>query len=139
MNELAPKNNVAEGKPRPSLLPLDVYIKYVCPAYEEGVIKYETESWRKGFPVSVMFDALQRHITAFFYKGEDIDKDAYETTGIKKHHLGAAMFCLASILHTLETKPELDDRPVKRTQLVKEFKPGGAQWIETERGKTWKS
>lgn len=107
--ETAPKNNVQEGKPRVSLLPMDILIKYVVPAYEEGVRKYHRESWRGGFHTSVLVDAALRHIVAFFWSGEDWDPDAAKV-GIKKHHLAAAVFCLLSILHTLDARPELDDR-----------------------------
>ena len=100
-----------------SLLPLDVYAKYQVPAYLEGLQKYSRESWRAGFPVSVMIDALLRHITAFYYHGEDFDPEAEERFGIKKHHIGAAMFCLTSIAHTLETRPDLDDRPSKKDAI----------------------
>jgi hypothetical protein len=107
----APKNNLLEKKPRPSLIPLDVLIKHLCPAYEEGIIKYSRESWREGFYVSVMIDAALRHISKFFYEGEELDKDALKL-GIKKHHLGGALFSILSILHTLDTRPELDDRRI---------------------------
>jgi hypothetical protein len=107
--ETAPKANA--GKVRPSLLPLDVLIKYVVPAYEEGVIKYERESWRQGFYVSDLIDAAQRHIEAFFWKGEDYDQEAWDQFKIKKHHLAGAIFSLLSILHTLDLGiAELDDR-----------------------------
>lgn len=106
----APKNNIQEGKPRPSLLPMDVLIKHICPAYEEGVLKYERESWRGGFETSVMIDATQRHIEKFYYGGQDIDPES--TTG--KHHLAGAVFCLLSILHTLDKHPELDDRELPK-------------------------
>jgi dATP/dGTP diphosphohydrolase, N-terminal len=106
----APKNNREEGKPRPSLLPMDVLINYLCPAYEEGLIKYKRESWRRGFLVSDMFDAADRHLSNFFYEHEDWDPDAWKL-GIKKHHLAGALFSILSILHTLDTRPELDDRP----------------------------
>lgn len=109
----APKNNAQEGKPRPTLLPMDVLIKHVAPAYEEGVLKYERESWRMGFPVSTMIDAAERHISQFFWEGEDWDKDAAKL-GVKKHHLAGSIFCLLAILHTLETRPELDDRFLKQ-------------------------
>jgi hypothetical protein len=102
--ETAPKNNLQEGKPRPSLIPLDVLIKHLCPAYEEGIPKYYRESWRKGFQTSVMIDAALRHITEFFWHGKDIDEES------GKHHLAGAIFSLISILHTLDTRPELDDR-----------------------------
>lgn len=109
---LAPKNNIQEGKPRASLIPLDVLIRHLTPAYEEGVIKYKRESWRQGFQVSVMVDAALRHISQFFYEGEDYDSTA-TTLGVHKHHLAGAIFSLLSILHTLDTRPELDDRPHK--------------------------
>ena len=105
----APKNNVQEGKARMSLLPLDILRKYIIPAYEEGLIKYERESWRGGFQVSVLIDAAMRHMETFFYEGEDFDPDA-EKLGITKHHLAGAVFSLLSILWTLDTRPELDDR-----------------------------
>lgn len=104
----APKNNVEENKPKVSLLPMDILMKYLIPAYEEGVIKYGRESWREGFHTSVMVDAAIRHIAKFFWEHEDIDCDS--TT--KKHHLAGALFSILSILHTLDIKPELDDRPV---------------------------
>ena len=112
---LAPKNNAIEGKDRMSLIPMDVLRKYLTPAYEEGVIKYERESWRNGFQVTVMADAALRHLEAFFYRGEDFDPDA-EKLGIKKHHLGGALFSILSILHTLDTRPELDDRFSKKKE-----------------------
>jgi len=105
----APKNNVQEGKPRMSLIPMDLLKQYLVPAYEEGIIKYERESWRVGFGTSVMVDAMLRHIEAFYWQGQDIDPDS--PTG--KHHLAGVIFCALSILHTLETRPELDDRPKK--------------------------
>jgi len=113
----APKNNSKEGKARISLLPIDVLAKWVTPAYEEGVLKYERESWRNGFYTSVMVDAAERHIADFFYKGEDYDPDAAKL-GVRKHHLAGAIFSLLSILHTLETRPELDDRIIKCRNLA---------------------
>ena len=110
--ELAPKNHEQEAKPDASLLPMDLLVKYVCPAYAEGLVKYYRNSWRKGFYVSVMIAAALRHITAFFWGNEDYDPDA-EALGVKKHHLGAAIWCLLAILHTLDTRPELDDREAR--------------------------
>jgi hypothetical protein len=103
----APKNNIEEGKPRVSLLPLDILTKYIVPAYEEGVQKYARESWRGGFKTSIMIDAALRHIIAFYYHKEDIDPDS----PVGKHHLAGAVFSLLSLLHSLEHYPENDDRP----------------------------
>jgi len=108
--DTAPKNNSKEGKARASLLPMDVLMEYLVPAYEEGCLKYDRESWRKGFQTSVLIDAAQRHIGDFFYLREDWDPDAAKL-GVKKHHLAGAIFSLLSILWSLKTRPELDDRP----------------------------
>lgn len=104
--ETAPKNHIEENKPMPTLIPLDVLIEYLEPAYREGLQKYYRESWRGGFPVSVMIDAALRHIVEFFYRGEDVDPDS--TTG--KHHLSGAIFSLICVLWTLKVRPDLDDR-----------------------------
>lgn len=109
MTKTAPKNNLKENKPQPSLIPFDILIKYLEPAYREGLIKYSRESWREGFWVSDMVDASLRHITEFFYEKEDFDPDS-EKLGVIKHHLGGAIFSLLCILQTLEKRPELDDR-----------------------------
>ena len=108
--KVAPKNNVKEGKPRPTLLPMDVLMEMMCPAYEEGVEKYERESWRDGFYVSTLMDAAFRHMIEFYYNGHDID----EASSTKKHHLAGALFSIASVLHALKTRPELDDRFSKK-------------------------
>jgi len=108
-DDRAPKNTEHENKPKPSLLPLDICLEFDEPAYQEGLIKYYRESWRKGFPISEMFDATVRHLKQFFYERQDYDPDA-EKLGIKKHHLAAARFCIACMLQTLRDHPEMDDR-----------------------------
>jgi len=105
----APKNNIQENKQMPTLLPLDILLRYLEPAYREGLIKYYRESHRLGFPVSVMIDAALRHITEFFYEKQDFDPDA-KKHGIVKHHLAGAIFSLLCVLQTLEKHPHLDDR-----------------------------
>ncbi len=108
----APKNNIEEGKPIVSYIPLDLLIPLLCPTYKEGDIKYIRESWREGFNTSVMMDALMRHLTAFYFEGEELDPDS-EQHGIKKHHLGAVIFCAICMYDTAINHPELDDRIVK--------------------------
>lgn len=109
-SSLAPKMARSEKKPQISLIPMDILRTFILPAYEEGVIKYERESWRRGFNVMEMVDAANRHIESFSHSGEDFDKEAWEKFGIMKHHLAGAIFSLISILHTLAYHPELDDR-----------------------------
>lgn len=110
----APKDATKDGKLDASLLPMDLLIKYVVPAYQEGVIKYERESWRRGFPVTDLIAALRRHESAFS-SGEDLDPEALEKFGIEKHHLGAVIFCCLALLHTLDYHNELDNRRDPKT------------------------
>lgn len=112
-NLTAPKNNVDENKPQPSLLPMDILVPMLEPAYREGIIKYQRESWRLGFKSTVMYDALRRHLDKWFYELESFDSGPKEKYNINKHHLGAAMFCLINLYMTEMHHPELDDRPLK--------------------------
>lgn len=107
----APKDYEKENKPKMSLLPMDLLGKYLCPAYEEGLIKYYRNSWRKGFKISVMIDAARRHISKFWEEGEDFDQETLENYGIKKHHIAAVLFCCLSILNDVEqNRTDNDDR-----------------------------
>jgi hypothetical protein len=115
----APKNNNIENKAQISLIPLDLIIPMIEPAYREGIIKYQRESWRLGFNSTVMYDALMRHLTAWFFKLESFDPETKEKYGIEKHHLGAAMFCLINLYATEMNFPELDDRPLKLLEKYK--------------------
>lgn len=109
----APKNNNTEDKAQISLIPLDLIIPMLEPAYHEGIIKYDRESWRLGFNSTVMYDALMRHLTAWFFELKSFDPEAKEKFGIDKHHLGAAMFCLINLYNTEMSFSDLDDRPLK--------------------------
>ena len=106
----APKKSKQENKPQPSLIPMDILIEVLEPAYREGLLKYERESWRKGFLTTEMMDAAMRHIEKCFYEKEDFDKDAMNFK-IKKHHLGGAIFSLICMYYSLTRYPDLDDRP----------------------------
>ena len=109
----APKNNVSEDKLQVNLIPLDLIIPMLEPAYREGIIKYQQESWRAGFNSSVMYAALMRHLNAFFFGMESYDPESKEKFNIDKHHLGAAMFCMINLYNADMNFPELDDRPQK--------------------------
>ncbi len=120
----APKNNLTEKKPKVSLNPDDLIEEFLTPAFEEGLEKYFRESWRLGFSTSTMHSALKRHLTAYFYKGEDWDQETLETYGIRKHHLGAVIFCALCMLDTYKNHPEKDDRPCKLKHLQNYFNKG---------------
>ena len=117
----APKNNLTEKKPKVSLNPDDLIEEFLTSAYQEGLEKYFRESWRLGFDTSVMHSALKRHLTAYFYKGEDWDQETLENYGIRKHHLGAVIFCALCMLDTYKNHPEKDDRPCKLKHLQSYF------------------
>ena len=120
----APKNNVSEDKLQVNLIPLDLIIPLLEPAYREGIIKYQPESWRAGFNSSVMYAALMRHLNAFFFDLESYDPETKEKFNIDKHHLGAAMFCLINLYVTDISFPDLDDRPLK---ILEKFKNGNSK------------
>lgn len=117
----APKNIDKEDKPKPSLIPMDLLIKVLEPGYREGILKYYRESWRLGFTTSDMFDGAIRHLSAYFYDKEDYDPDAAKL-GIKKLHLGGAMFCILCMADTLLNHPELDDRDKDYNPKMKDLK-----------------
>lgn len=116
----APKNNEIENKPQPSLIPMDLLIEFLEPAYREGLIKYHRESWREGFYTTDMFDACQRHLSSYFYSCEDYDPDA-KKLGIKKTHLAGALFSIICMLDTLKNHTELDDRIKRKNKFIENF------------------
>lgn len=109
---IAPKNNKKENKPQDSLIPLDILIPMLEPAYREGIQKYDRESWRLGFNATVMYDSLMHHLRAWFFDLETFDPEAKEFN-VEKHHLGAAIFCMINLYNTEMNFPALDDRPLK--------------------------
>lgn len=111
--EDAPKDDKIEGKFRMHLMPLDLLSELLCPAYEEGCIKYYENSWRLGFTITRMFSATVRHLVKFFFFGEDYDRESLAKYGIKKHHLGGALFSIICMYHTWKDYPEKDDRQIK--------------------------
>lgn len=108
-------------------------MEFLPPAYEEGLIKYERESWRRGFKVSKMFEAATRHLIAFQYYGENLDPEAIEKFGIEKHHLAGAIFSLLSILHTMKYRPELDDRRDPSNGYFFQHPTDGSNIVDFER------
>jgi hypothetical protein len=114
--DVAPKDIEKEGKPKPSLLPLDCLIELLSPAYAEGLIKYYRDSWRIGFYVSDMFDATLRHLNAFYHDGQDIDPKS----PTKKLHLGGAIFSIICMYWSLKINPnKFDDRRGKPAHAVR--------------------
>lgn len=105
----ATKNNVIEGKPMLSLLPLDL-LEEVARAYEYGMTKYSRNNFRKGLPQSVTIDSCLRHISKYFCEGQIYDSEAYESTGMKVNHLGMAIFGLLCAIDAHRNHSELVER-----------------------------
>jgi hypothetical protein len=99
------KNDLHEGKPNLALLPMDVLGK-VARAYEYGLKKYRRNSWRKGFKTDRMIAAALRHISQWNDRGQEYDKDAYDSEGMRVHHIAMAVFNLLCVMHTIDKWPD---------------------------------
>lgn len=89
--ECLPGSKYDSGKPRFSLLPLEV-VNEVVDVLEFGATKYAVDNWQKVTePKQRYYDAALRHIFAWF-GGEKLDPE----TG--KHHLAHGICCLAFLL-----------------------------------------
>ena len=71
--------------------------------YAFGAAKYEDYNFRKGYAWSLSFDAMQRHLLAF-WDGEDVDTES----GLS--HLAHAMWHCATLLVFVRDHPDFDDR-----------------------------
>jgi hypothetical protein len=89
---------------RHSLVPT-LPLAQVARVYEYGSRKYADHNWRKGYEWSKSYDALQRHIQAF-WGGEDLDPES----GLP--HPAHAVFHLFALLQGMSDHPEFDDRYV---------------------------
>jgi hypothetical protein len=89
---------------RYSLLPVEA-LAAIAEHYGKGAAKYSDHNWRRGYEWSKSYDALQRHLNAF-WSGEDLDAE----TG--SHHLAAAGFHVLALLqwHLEGGFTALDDR-----------------------------
>ena len=95
-----------KGKPTFELLPFEL-LADVNKVLQHGKIRYGLNNWRKseGFKYSRVYNALLRHIFAWWIKGEDNDPE----TGLS--HLSHAMCNLLFLKYHLKNK-EADDRPI---------------------------
>lgn len=91
-----------QGKPRLGLIATK-FLWGLARVLTFGAIKYEAHNWRKGFAYSRLYDALQRHLTAW-NDGEDLDPES----GL--NHLDHAACELMFLREMVEARPDLDDR-----------------------------
>ncbi len=90
------------GKTRYALVPVTP-LKQLADVYTYGAIKYSPENWRKGCDWSRIYDAMMRHLNAF-WGGEEIDPES----GLP--HLAHAGFGIMTLLEFSNTKTGTDDR-----------------------------
>jgi hypothetical protein len=76
--------------------------------YGVGARKYAAHNWRRGYPWSQSYAALQRHANAF-WSGEDTDAE----TG--SPHMAAVAFHALTLLTFMEEQPGFDDRYKKES------------------------
>ena len=77
----------------------------VARVFSWGAGKYADHNWRKGYPWSWSYDALQRHLTAWWDSPHANDPES----GMS--HLSHAAWHALVLLWFQAFKPEFDDRP----------------------------
>lgn len=100
MSTHATKHDTA--KPRFSLLPHGPLAE-VVKVYEFGAGKYGTYNWQAGLPYTRWYDAVMRHLFAWF-RGERHDPES----GL--HHLAHATFGLLALMWQEDNNKGEDDR-----------------------------
>ena len=109
MTEQIATSNTGGSKARKpemySLIPVE-FLAEVARVYSYGAEKYSRDNWLSGYPWSWSYDALGRHLAAF-WSGQEIDPES------GRHHLAHAAFHLASLYTYSENSRYLehDDRP----------------------------
>lgn len=91
------------GKPRLDLIP-PTTIWALGKVFEYGARKYDDRNWELGITYGRLFQAMQRHLWAF-WQGEEEDPES----GLP--HLYHALAELSMLLDTHERKLAEDDRP----------------------------
>ena len=86
-------------------------LRLLARLYTYGASKYGKNNWRKGGDWSRLYDAIQRHLTAF-WEGQDIDEVSAGGSGLP-HVIAAAWGCLTLCEYMLLGIGK-DDRADKR-------------------------
>jgi len=120
MNEMFPgqhKGNDGykdkEGKIQLSLLPVEA-LEFIAMVSTQGAKRVAPRNWERGMNWSEVFDALLRHLFAY-WRGEDIDP---------KHglpHLAHAGFWLLALLDFFIKGRGVDDRPKLNNKHYNQF------------------
>ena len=95
-----------------SLLPWSI-LREVAEHYGRGKRKYSSRNWEKGYNWSYSYDALQRHLEAFWNRDDiDDDPELYEEgePHTVRHIIPAIWHCLA-LAYFSRYNVGTDDRP----------------------------
>ena len=104
---VAMKNDAMDGKTeRYDLIPVGP-IRDVARLYGFGAQKYAARNWESGFAWSRNYNALRRHLDAF-WGGEELD-DGPGGSGLP--HITAVIWNALTLAEFASTHPEMDDRP----------------------------
>lgn len=85
-----------------SLIPLEA-LKELNRTYQYGIKKYSRDNWRKGMEYHRIYDAIQRHLMAF-WEGENNDSES----GL--NHLAHAAWGCFTLMEYQRTRVGMDDR-----------------------------
>lgn len=101
-----------------SLIPFDA-LDEILRSYHYGAEKYSPHNWRRGYKWSLSFDALMRHLTAW-WEGEDKDPESGH------HHLAHAGWHVLALLWFQLNAKGTDDRfsSTEATSGQEVFVPG---------------
>jgi hypothetical protein len=94
---------------RHSLIPGQALTE-IAEHYGRGSEKYADHNWRKGYAWSLSYDALVRHLTAF-WDGEDYDEELGN-----KHIIAVAWHAIA-LATFMDEHPEKDDRYLEHRSI----------------------
>ena len=94
-----------------SLLPFDA-LDEIVRSYDYGAKKYSPHNWRRGYAWSLSFDALMRHLTAW-WEGENIDPESGHS-----HLAHAGWHVLALLWFQLNAKGTDDRLATQPTEVA---------------------
>ncbi len=92
-----------------SLVPIEE-LQEVAKLYAYGARKYAPHNWRKGYDWSLSYDALMRHIHAF-WNGESEHEVVEGDPSTSVSHLTSVIFHAFALMYFEKYHKELDDRP----------------------------
>lgn len=102
------KRDMHEGKGDMASLPWEALLR-LSKHYEDGAKKYERWNFRKGIPVSSFIDSACRHLAKYQCGCDDED------------HLAAAAFNILGAMLMENTKPDMQDLPLRKEKRTFDY------------------